>query len=119
MNGEGEELISRMEAAISDAYDRTRRVNALVNAVNRAARDVEITVAGFSKWGLRQEMENGIGMVIVNGNGELVRIDFDHEKVSISDPSQLGKRIVSAVNVAEERVRKVRLQRVKQSLRGR
>lgn len=118
MKEDSEELVSRMEAAIADARDTTRRINVLVNSVNRAARDVEITVAGFSKWGLRQEIENGLGSVVVDGNGDLIRIHLDNERVPLSDISQLGERIVSAVNAAEDRVRKVRVQRVKQSLQG-
>lgn len=105
-----------MESLIADAYDRTQRINLMVGAVNQAARNVKKTEAGFSRWGVRQEIDSSLGHVVVNGNGDLIRVELDTQRVPLSDVSRLGDRIISAINAAEQRARNARLRRIKESL---
>jgi DNA-binding protein YbaB len=58
--------------------------------------------------GTRSEIESGMGSVVVDGHGLLVRVQLNADSFDTGDVSQLGSRVVKAILAAQQSAKEAR-----------
>lgn len=74
-----------------------------VESVEAALTKIEAFDESLSKMGTRCEIEASMGSVVVDGNGQLVRVQLNADSFDTGDVSKLGTRVVKAISTARER----------------
>lgn len=98
----------RREAAMSEMADTSRRVQLTVDVVEAFTRDLEAAAESLSLQRTEQEIDPGLGKVVVDGDGVLVDVQLDPRAIRTSDIAALGQRIMAAIQIAEGRVNETR-----------
>jgi DNA-binding protein YbaB len=91
-----------------------RRMQVTAQAIDEFVMRVQELDATMKKKGIVQQVEPGLGSVIVRGNGDLAEVRLDLEKIPTSDVGQLGPRIVKAIRLAEQKAAKLRERQVQE-----
>jgi DNA-binding protein YbaB len=82
-----------------------KTTTARVESIEAALTKIEEFDESLPKKGTRCELEAGMGSVVVDGNGQLVRVQLNADSFDTGDVSKLGARVVKAISTAQERAR--------------
>jgi DNA-binding protein YbaB len=85
-----------------------------VERIESALTKIEDFDESLPKKGTQCEIEAGMGSVVVDGYGQLVRVQLSPHSFDTGDVSKLGTRVVKAVLAAQESAKKAREARIDQ-----
>lgn len=100
------------EARLAQAREMSRRLAELEDALADYAAGAEKD-ASSPEERITCEIEPGLGVVEVDGNGELIDIRLDARLVGASNPAVLGERVLAALHRAEAEARSTTRERMR------
>lgn len=104
----------RRDAKLDEMADVSARVRAIVDAVENLAHELDMVDQISSQEQVAQEIEPGLGVVVVTGDGVLVDVRLDSRAIKMSNAALLGQRILTAIQAAKERGHRDRERRIRE-----
>ena len=80
--------------------DEVRKTNSFDSALEQEFAEIRKSAQQESR--LTYELEGGLGAVLVDGFGHLLKVDIDVKAARLAGRKRLAERIVRAVNMARE-----------------
>ncbi|WP_433179469.1 hypothetical protein [Actinoallomurus sp. CA-150999] len=102
-----ERAIRRNDELRAELISASRRTEHLVDASEELLAKRERMIAGLARLVVKAQIAPDLGVVNLTADGRLT-IDLDHTKVTVSDTSKLGERILEAISSAETKLDKLR-----------
>lgn len=88
-----------------------REIEELVAEIHRNTERVRESTRQLAAMDIRQDIDAGLGVVVVNGYGSLRDIRLEPSALRYADASRVSDRIVGAVLAAEEKAERIRAER--------
>ncbi|XVQ12803.1 YbaB/EbfC family nucleoid-associated protein [Spirillospora sp. CA-255316] len=101
-------ILEHRDLAADQIMRSERRMRVTAAAVDELAVRVRELDSGLARKGVVQEIQPGLGTVVVSGRGELKDVKLNIDDARTADPTKLGERILEAINAAEAKVEAVR-----------
>lgn len=88
-----------------------REIEDLVTEIHRNTERVRENTRRLTTMDVEQDIDAGLGVVVVNGYGSLRDVRLDPSALRYADASRVSTRILGAVLAAEEKARRIRAER--------
>lgn len=88
-----------------------REIEELVAEIHRNTERVRENTRRLAAMDVTQDIEAGLGVVVVNGYGSLRDIRLDPKALRYADASRVGRQVLGAVLAAEEKAQQIRAER--------
>jgi DNA-binding protein YbaB len=90
----------------NEIISAVKKITVRVESIESALAKMEDFNGSLSRKGISCEIEAGMGTVIVDGHGQLVRVRLDADTFGTGDTPQLGARIVTAIRTAQDEAKR-------------
>ncbi|MEV5751863.1 YbaB/EbfC family nucleoid-associated protein [Actinoallomurus sp. NPDC052308] len=104
-------LSAGAQARLAEVEEAERRTQVTVDAVEQYAQQLRSLKDSFGRLGIKQSINPNLGYVVMNGNGDLMKIQLDPATLKAADPTLVGQRILDAIRAAQSRISRVREQK--------